>query len=558
MKSIKFVKILKEKIPKIKPEIFLLLILVFALFLRLYFFNGLHGHDDWVYLFYVRSLYHGLTSEVFNSLWGLRLVVIFPMLFLFKIFQPSFVLAFLPTFLFSMGSVVLAYLIPLGVYKNYRVALLSALFASFYPLDAFIGTTIRGDVELLFFSGLSFYFFVKSYNLKNSTQNNIHQKYPKLSKKPAIFLILSGISAYLAYMSKDIGILIIFSYFAIFCYDSISKKKIQFKYLFIIVGVLMLFSLECFFYRAVTGNWLQRYEQGSMWYTKMYERGDYKNDPTTNYMFIPCFLFNIQSEYCNKVTGSDNFTNSYFVEGSYHLSGFFFYPTIFFSVVLLLKKEKNSYIFIIWLVSILLFIAFGSMSLQYYAPFHKEPRYFTIVSLPVMIILARGFDFVLKPLKSRERERKSKKIRRKLLYYFSISFIAFLLLSSFVILYRAHNEYIQRNKHAEEVYDFFKYKTEANVYADTMIAQELNLRSHYTHPEPVHNFLGENGYGFIEDLAFLKCDDSKPYYIVVTEKFKWEVYENLKPCINLGEMKPVKVFMDSQTDEGETRVYYLV
>lgn len=526
-------KLKKKKFNYLKPEIWLFLIILLAVFLRLLFFNGLHGHDDWLYLFYSKSLYYGITREAFSSLWGMRLTIILPIIFLFKLFQPSFMLAFLPSFLFSLGSVYLAYKIPLHVYKNKKIALLSAFFMSFYALDVFNATTMRGEVEVAFFSGLSVYFFVKAYNLRKR----------RLTEKSIIYMILAGISTYIAYMSKEIGILVLFFYFVLFCYDTISRKKIQFKYLWVLVGILVLFSLECFFYKTQTGNWLQRYERGSMWYTRMYERGEYKHDPSATYMFIPCFLFNIKNEYCLRVTGSYYFTNSYFVKDSYHLSGFFFYPVIFFIALLMLKKDKYSYIFMIWLISILFFIAFGSMSLHYYVPLHKEPRYFSIISLPSMIILARGFDFVLNKTK-----------RRKFLYYFILCLIIFLVLSSVLILSKAHNQYIKRNRHADKVYEFFKDKPSANIYCDTMIGQELDLKFGYKRTDPVHKFPGEDGYGFLIDIAFFECKKGLGTYIVESGEIPIDSYENVKKCIDENKLELVKEFKD---DIGKARIYYL-
>ncbi len=96
------------RIKKLFSENYLLLfVILFGIILRLYFFNGIRDHDDWVYLFYVRSYINGTTEEMFNSLWGMRLIFIFFSIFLFKIFHPSFLLAFLPTFTLSILEIIL-------------------------------------------------------------------------------------------------------------------------------------------------------------------------------------------------------------------------------------------------------------------------------------------------------------------------------------------------------------------------------------------------------------------------------------------------------------------
>jgi hypothetical protein len=73
-------------------------VVLLAVVLRLWIFNGLHGHDDWAYLFYVRSHLNGDNQELLQVLWGLRWGVWVPVATLFQVFGVHYELAFLPRF----------------------------------------------------------------------------------------------------------------------------------------------------------------------------------------------------------------------------------------------------------------------------------------------------------------------------------------------------------------------------------------------------------------------------------------------------------------------------
>lgn len=174
---------------------------------------------------------------MFNSPWGRRLTITFPRLFLFKIFRPSYTfytLAFLPTFLLSILEIYLIYLIASHLFKNKKIGLISSLLFSFYPLDTFVSTTIRGDTEMGFFATLTILFFILS---------DIFLSNKKISKNGKIFLILTGVSAALSYISKDFGLILMVFFLFAFILESIKNKKITWIYGLILLGFVFIYTL---------------------------------------------------------------------------------------------------------------------------------------------------------------------------------------------------------------------------------------------------------------------------------------------------------------------------
>lgn len=106
---------LKNKFKKIKPEIWLILILIFALALRLVFFTGLNTSDDFAY---VNDVYRiikpdGIFGEYRPCSWlmSCRVMLLYPMTLYFALFGISNFTAALYQLLCSLGGIVLIFYI---------------------------------------------------------------------------------------------------------------------------------------------------------------------------------------------------------------------------------------------------------------------------------------------------------------------------------------------------------------------------------------------------------------------------------------------------------------
>lgn len=499
---------LKKFAPSIKQywNIYaLILILLVGLILRITFFNGLHRHDDWLYLFFIRSFINSFTEEMFSNLWGMRLLILLPVVVVFKTVGVSYYTTFIPTILFSLGSILLAYLISFKLYKNKNIALLSAFLLAIFPIDVFVSTTIRGDVEPCFFVGLSIYFFLISgqYYEKNSPR-----KFKKL-----FFLLATGMAIYLAYLSKDTGLIMIVSYFFLFIIDSIRKRKIQWSYSAIVFSLVFFICLEGTFYKTIAGNFFQRYEKGNKIYTNWIERGDYKDDPSIDPEYTFCVIGNIPTDSCRDRFRIQGFTNSYYsLNGVVGLSGYFYYLAAL-SIILIVKyRDRKTIPILITFLFFIAYITFGTMSFKHYHFIHKETRYFNILSIFLVILCSRGLFLLPKA---------SLSFKKYHIPLINIGIILLLLFcTSIYSLSINHDKYKDNLLFLDQVKEFMLENKESDYFTESVYATAIDLHSGYGFSDPIHGdngFAGKPSFGENKDIFFVSYEElkKKNHFVIV-------------------------------------------
>jgi len=116
----KLKKKIKDKIHNLKenprailksPLFYLLCILLFALFLRLYFFVGMGFYDDPTYLNTAYKIYTGVEHIPNPNFWELRIGVYYPIAFFWNLFGINELSSSLFFILCSLGSITVAYFI---------------------------------------------------------------------------------------------------------------------------------------------------------------------------------------------------------------------------------------------------------------------------------------------------------------------------------------------------------------------------------------------------------------------------------------------------------------
>lgn len=348
-------KFREKDLRKLDSRIYLIGILLFALFLRIIFLSGVNTSDD---LNYINSAYKILEGS-FSPTWSmsLRVLMIYPTAFFFWLFGISNFSAALWPLICSMGTIILIYKIGKLLF-NERVGLLAAFLLSFFPLDVTYATRVSPDLPLAFLMTISVYLFLKA--------RTVNRNY--------LYLFSSGIALGLSYLTKVLGLLLFFFYFVYMIYDFISKRKINFNYSFIVLGFLLVFVIEGLYYYSSNGDFLLRYNEVSKIYTTTgvyWGKGIYPIDILT---FYPPAMLNLVDYY----SGTPN-TRIY---------GFFFYFVFLALIYSLIRREKRSYVLIIWMLSLFLYLQIGTRSLSEYLLFGKEYRYLTIITVPALIILA--------------------------------------------------------------------------------------------------------------------------------------------------------------------------
>lgn len=500
-----------------RPFFALIVIVVFGVAVRLYFFNGLYGHDDWVYVFNAKTLYHRWEVSTFDNMWGLRHTITFPILLLFKLFGVSYKIAFVPSLLFSLGSIVIAFLTAKQLSKKISVALLAAFLMAIFPLDVFISTTIRGDVETNFFVGLSLYFYLKWAN-----------QIKKRSKKWQIIqLFLTSLFAYLAYMTKDYCLITLVSYGILFIYDTIKHKCINLMYALIPIFFVGLFFLEGLFYIGPFNDIAHRYNVTNQMYSSWIARGDFSNDPTCDPYYSFCTLSNIPTDRCQRIYKIQTYANNYYSPTTQMgLTGYFYYFALLGIAIILLRKSRRYVPLILFMLTFLLYMTFGSMNMDVYQNLHKEIRYFNAISIEMAVIVAQGI-YLLCKLFSKHR------IRFFTIIYSSI--LIFLSITGFYALSVSHAEYIKHIKYLPQIVDFMKTYKGADFFTNSVYGLAVDLETGFSFKDSHHwesqLFNGKDGFGENNDVTFLNSLQlsEQSYYIITRSDYDTNKLNSLLP-----------------------------
>ncbi len=76
--------------------------------------------------------------------------------------------------------------------------------------------------------------------------------------------------------------------------------------------------------------------------------------------------------------------------------GLFIYFVLVFAIYILFKKDKETYFLTAFASICMLYLEFGTMSLTHYYLMYRLTRFTVIISIPLMLILARGIALFAK------------------------------------------------------------------------------------------------------------------------------------------------------------------
>ncbi|MEK6876236.1 MAG: glycosyltransferase family 39 protein, partial [Nanoarchaeota archaeon] len=247
----------------------------------------------------------------------------------------------------SIGSIILIFYFGRLLF-NGKIGLMSAFLMSFFPLDVVYATQLGSDIPSSFFMALGVYVFL----------------YAEMRRKMKYGLnyILSGILIGIGYMIRESALLIALFFVAYIAY----KRKIKKEYFLVPLGVLMIFALESFVFFVLTGDPIYRVVSSQQYNAKAVIEHNYfgRLDFPTGLLHYP-WLF---------------LTNNLLI---------YFYAFVLIALVyILIKRRKEAYIMLIWLIPLLLYLSFGSASLAQYIPFRAVDRYTSVFTVPAIILLA--------------------------------------------------------------------------------------------------------------------------------------------------------------------------
>ncbi len=487
---------------KNKNLILMILILIFAAVLRLIFFSGIDSSDSLFYTSFADSVAKG-APDLTPNLNSLRIGLLYPVSVLYRLFGVNDISSNILVLLASLGSIVLAYKFGTLLFND-KVGLLSAFLLSFFPLDVVYSTVLLPDVPSAFFAALSVYFFLKSEKI-----NKKHNSY--------LCCFLSGLSLGIAYLIKELSLLIVLFFMIYVVYN----KKIKKEYFFIALGFALIFFIESLYFLMLTGDQFFRFSMGkSQWNTlivfnNLYGRGSFPS----GLFHYPYIIF------------TDNLLA-------------LFYTFIFIAAAYcIINKKKEAYSYLFWFVPLLLYLSFGSASLTKYIPFPPASRFLLIITIPGILVLS---FFLLQ---------NESLIKRILMP----AIVSLLFVTSIGYLYIS--EYRFALDEEKLAYEFLKSLPQKQIYADERTIMVFNYLAGYKSPNEFKRFQHfewskpENTYAM--DLSQIK----NSYVVVNWRLINWlssskkgirfpdEIYDIPKNWILKEEI--------GKNREGKIMIYYV-
>ena len=356
---------LRERLKDFIVKYELLFILILAAFLRILFFVGVQLGDDIAYLGYVNDLLNGNFRLPANH-WETRVGLIVPVYFFSKVFGLNeYGMAIFP-FLCSLINVFLIYRISERLF-NRKIAVISAVLLSFFPLELYYSTSVYPTVPLSTMCGLSAYLLMKNRDEKRNLQ-----------------YFWSGLFLGLAYLIHDIGL-----FFGLFLILQVifltSGQKIR-RVIMLSLGLLLVVALETGAYSILAGNPLYRINVETRTIS-LNSPKDSADASTMQDKGWSSFLKDAESQVLRG--------NNFWIEPLLTLTtqqefGLYYYIIIPVTFYFLARRKKieGVNLMLLWLIPVILYLFYGSVSPFEYRPLRRWPRYFSLVSIPGIILIS--------------------------------------------------------------------------------------------------------------------------------------------------------------------------
>lgn len=478
-------------------------LLLLATSLRLIWFAGLHGHDDWIYLFYTRSYQNDQTAELLNSLWGLRFLIWFPIHLWFQFFGVSLPGAFAPGFILGLLCIPITWIALRQMDYGKKVAFAGCIFLIFNPIDWMAAGTIRGDIEMSFYGGLILVLLL-----------GMHQTRGRVGYAWGFGI---GIAWGLAALTKEWGYIFAWGFFLVALYTWIHTRRVPWPYSAVALGFIITWAADAALLRQLTGDWLHRVQVSVGWYQRAADDGGYVGDPSVHYRYMLDLFLGLKTD----LTRSDGFSAN-------HYPYFGPYMWLLIAAYLIVGWRRGAARLVsLFVLGLLLWIEFGSMSWKEYLPYHKEPRYFSLISVPAAVLMAAAAARVF--TSTRPRAWRLAAGGAILLILFKTA----LIVDYTTRQYRAYRDFLP------EVEAWLAKQPETRLWLPPSLQQELDLRLGYRFADPVHKHPGQAGWGTLQDIDFWTAEH--PGEMILANRVRSE-FTPLYPHINPQRFTHIKFF----------------
>jgi hypothetical protein len=360
------------------------------------FFTGIvyvDSQDEGIYLTSAHSLINGYftlnnyanynSSHIANpaEAFKFRPMVFYPPFLFFTIFGITNLTAVLFSIICSLLLIVVIF--ELGKFLvNEKVGLLSAFLIVIFPLNIIYSTRLMPEAALSLFFALSVLFFLKA----AKTSGKI------IMSKDKLFYFLTGLSIGLGYLTK----ITIFLVIPIILLITITQKKFSRKYIFIVLGFLLILIPEGLYYYSVSGDFFLNLDISTSVYKHKYM---YENVQHLDFnIFRLSYTDSAPLYYLPTMTGLITHKTNLNYLGLFY---WFFIASIIFAFW---KKMPNRNILLIWTAVLFLYLEFGNVGITFinghinYMLISKHEHYLAILTAPLTIFLGFMLSRIKKPL----------------------------------------------------------------------------------------------------------------------------------------------------------------
>lgn len=341
---------LNKKISKIlsNARILMFLIVLFSLILRLIFFSGMGISDSLVYSKTAHDINEGRGIDPNSTLTlSTRLGLVLPTAFSYKLFGINDFSSAIFVLITSIASIILMFYFGKLLF-NEKIGLIAAFLLSFFPLDVVYATKLASDLPSGFFMALGVYVFL----------------YAEMKRKMKYGLdyMLSGILIGIGYMIRESALLIALFFIAYIIY----KRRIKREYFLVPLGVLVIFIIEAFIFFNLTNYFM------------------YRTHASQRYLAEAIIAYN----YFGRLDFPIGLLHYPWLFLTNNLLTYFYVLEAIALVYAVINKKKETYIVLIWFITLVLYLSFGSSTLTQYSPFRAVDRYTYIVTIPGILLLA--------------------------------------------------------------------------------------------------------------------------------------------------------------------------
>jgi 4-amino-4-deoxy-L-arabinose transferase-like glycosyltransferase len=368
-----------------KNQMYLLLaLIIFSAFMAIITLKGVSIYgDDVNYIDLVPLIINGTFKE-FANIFSLRLLMIMPLAVSVFTFGHNNLGAGMYSILCYFGSIAITFFIGRKMYGP-GTGLLAAFLFAVYPMSLKYSSTADVVSPTAFYLGLALLFFV----------------YAKGGGSKWLY-VFSGIFTFFGSLVDPISYVGAFAFIAYIILASVldifRKRSLHIDYspFLYLLGIVTVVLALGFVNMAIAVNGQPFYELNV---TNNFYSSTNKPDAilytNADLMFYVDGFF--PYNFTNEILTGNVRSLEETVGGLFSLRnlnandvGLFMYFLVIAAIYLVLKKDRRSYFLLAFSSISMLYLEFGTMSVTHYYPIYKLVRFTVIISVPLMIILARG------------------------------------------------------------------------------------------------------------------------------------------------------------------------